>query len=58
MKVQDFSAEQKTSYCIDLDTRDRQVIENIKRVKGRLQAGLENHEQIAVVCYGPSLEET
>jgi len=48
----------KTSYCIDLDTRDRQVAENIKRISGRVQPHSDREDRIAVVCYGPSLEET
>jgi FkbM family methyltransferase len=48
----------KTSYCIDLDTRDRQVIESLARIPGRLQPSPDRDGKIAVVCYGPSLEET
>jgi len=51
-------ADIKTSYCIDLDTRDRQVAENIKRIPGRVQPHKDRDDRIAVVCYGPSLEET
>ena len=58
--VLDFEKKIKTSYCIDLDTRDRQVIEGLARVKGRLKAHKDRNktEHIAVVCYGPSLEQT
>ena len=57
--VFDFSkADIKTSYCIDLDTRDRQVVESLARIPGRLQAHADREGRIAVVCYGPSLEET
>lgn len=50
----------KTSYCIDLHTRDRQVTENTLRVRGRLEPHPDRptDEKIAVVCYGPSLEQT
>ncbi len=58
IEVADFSKKLETSYCIDLDTRDRQVTVSCQRVKGRLTA-VPNHDgHIAVVCYGPSLEET
>ena len=58
MPVVDFTEKRETTYCIDLDTRDRQVLENTSRVKSRIQALPDNDEKIAVVCYGPSLEET
>ncbi|MGH6931298.1 MAG: 6-hydroxymethylpterin diphosphokinase MptE-like protein, partial [Dongiaceae bacterium] len=48
----------KTEYCIDLHTRDRQVYETCARVPGRLEAYQDNDERIAVVCFGPSLEDT
>lgn len=56
--VADFTEKQETSYCIDLDTRNRQVVEGCNRVKDRLQAVPDHDGHIAVVCYGPSLEET
>lgn len=48
----------QTSYCIDLDTRDRQVMENSRRILHRLKAHQDREGEIAVVCYGPSLEDT
>jgi len=58
IQVSEFTQEQKTSYCIDLDTRDRQLVEGSHRVKERLIATPDHGGHIAVVCYGPSLEET
>ena len=56
--VSDFAETQKTSYCIDLDTRDRKVVESSKRGLPRLEAAPDHDERIAVVCYGPTLEDT
>jgi FkbM family methyltransferase len=59
LPVHDFArSDIKTSYCIDLDTRDRQVAENLARIPGRLTACDDRPGRVAVVCYGPSLEET
>jgi FkbM family methyltransferase len=58
LAVVDFNTKQKTSYCIDLDTRDRQIAENCARIKGRIEARPDRSDRIAVVCYGPSLEDT
>lgn len=58
IEVADFSKEQQTSYCIDLDTRNRQVVEGCARIKDRLQTVPDHDGRIAIVCYGPSLEET
>lgn len=55
----DFGSDKlKTEYCIDLHTRDRQVAENTARVKGRIAESPDHNGHIAVVCYGPSLEDT
>ena len=58
IELREFGREMQTSYCIDLDTRNRQVVEGCRRVKARLKAGVNHEGRIAVVCYGPSLEET
>lgn len=58
MDLVGFEKEINTTYCIDLDTRDRQVTESLARIPGRLTAHVEREGKIAVVCYGPSLEET
>lgn len=58
-EVKDFDVKDiKTAYCIDLHTRDRQVQVARARVPGRLGAYQDNDERIAVVCFGPSLEDT
>lgn len=56
--VEDFTTKQDVQYCIDLATRDRQVVEACARVPGRLQASQDHDGHIAVVAYGPSLEDT
>jgi FkbM family methyltransferase len=58
IQVSDFAQEQKTSYCIDLETRDRQVLEGCHRIRERLVITPDHDGHIAVVCYGPSLEAT
>jgi FkbM family methyltransferase len=58
IQVADFAKKHNTSYCIDLDTRDRQVIAGSSRVRERIKAHADHDGHIAVVCYGPSLQET
>lgn len=54
----EFDKSTETHYCIDLDTRDRYVEENLSRIKKRLLAHPDREGRIAVVCYGPSLDDT
>lgn len=54
----DPNAKQKTSYCIPLWLRDEQVKASTARIKGRIEAGELKHEPIAIVCFGPSLNDT
>lgn len=58
--VLDHTKPQKTSYCIPLWLRDEQIKANIDRISGRIQRheGKVRDEPIAVVCYGPSLDDT
>lgn len=59
VQVVDFeSAKPETSYCIDLHTRDRNIAENTARITERVKPGKDHNKKIAVVCYGPSLEDT
>lgn len=59
LPVLDFGFDQiKTQYCIDLDTRDRQVTENCARIPGRLAPHADRYDEIAIVAFGPSLEQT
>lgn len=47
------------SYCIPLWQRDEQIKRNIVKYPNRIQPNYElNKEPIAVVCFGPSLNET
>lgn len=57
--VVDVEEELQTQYCIDLDTRDRQVEENSRRIAARLEDHpAERPDRVAVVCFGPSLVDT
>jgi hypothetical protein len=57
----DASQPQKVSYCIPLWLRDEQIRANIKRVAARIEGypeGEKRPEPCAVVCFGPSLNDT
>lgn len=59
MKSLDWTKAQETSYCVPLFVRDLQIKQNNARVKGRIEAHQEKRvEPIAVVCFGPSLNDT
>ena len=59
IEVLDPSVPQETGYCIPLWLRDEQVAEAIKRVKGRIERPYGTiSEPIAIVCFGPSLNDT
>jgi hypothetical protein len=49
---------QETRYCIPLWLRDLQIQEAITRVKDRIQPHEAREEPIAIVCFGPSLQQT
>lgn len=53
-----FTDKQDVKYCIDLQTRDRQVQAACAMVPGRVRPVADHDGSIAVVAYGPSLEET
>lgn len=58
-QVLDVNETQKTHYCVPLWLRDEQVRANTVRVKERIAPRFElNDEPVAVVCYGPSLNDT
>jgi len=49
----------KVSYCIPLWVRDEQIKLSIKKIKDRLEPSIDKiNEPIAIVCYGPSLNDT
>lgn len=55
----DVTKQQKVGYCVPIWLRDLNIESNIKAVKGRIQPHYEDRaEPIAVVCYGPSLNDT
>jgi len=55
----DVNVSPETRYCVELWVRDLQIAQAITRVAGRIQ-GYEGVRPgpVAVVCYGPSLNET
>lgn len=58
-KVLDINKPQKVSYCIPLWLRDEQVKINTEKVKRRIEPNYDTRQdKIAIVCYGPSLNET
>lgn len=59
MKTLDPTQKQPVAYCIPTWARDLQIKANIARIKARVQPIHElRTEPIAVVCYGPSLNDT
>lgn len=55
----DATAAQKVSYCIPLWLRDEAIRVNTAALKARIEPHYEvRSEPIAVVCYGPSLNQT
>jgi 2-polyprenyl-3-methyl-5-hydroxy-6-metoxy-1,4-benzoquinol methylase/uncharacterized Rossmann fold enzyme len=57
--VLDHTQKQEVTYCIPLWQRDEQIKVNTQRVPGRVQAyPFPRGTPIAVVCYGPSLNDT
>lgn len=59
MAVLDHTKKQDVVYCIPLWLRDEQVRVNTANVKGRISPNWEqSDEPIAIVCYGPSLQDT
>lgn len=58
-KVLDVTAKQEVKYCIPLWLRDLQIEQNNSRVKSRLNPEQKlKDEPIALVCFGPSLNDT
>lgn len=59
-KTLDPTVAQKVSYCIPLWLRDIQIEAATKRIKDRIQPSLGglNVDPVAIVCYGPSLNDT
>lgn len=62
MKAIDFNKEQKISYCVTTALRDEQIKINIKKVSGRIGEPAPedklSDEPVAIVCFGPSLQNT
>jgi uncharacterized Rossmann fold enzyme/SAM-dependent methyltransferase len=54
----DFDEKLEVSYCIPLSLRDAQVLHALEKIEGRVVPQEPNKRSIAVVCYGPSLEDT
>ena len=59
MKALRWDEPQSVQYCVSLWIRDLQIKANNSRVKGRIEAHQEKRvEPCAVVCFGPSLNDT
>lgn len=54
----DWTKKQDTTYAVPLWLRDLQIEQNTALVKDRLEPGVLCDDPIAVVCYGPSLNDT
>lgn len=55
----DINEKQSVSYCIPIWLRDEQVRLSTNRIKGRIEADHElKDDPIAIVCFGPSLNDT
>jgi hypothetical protein len=54
----DLTQKQPVQYCIPLWLRDEQIQQNIKTVKARIEPKDRTDEPVAVVCFGPSLNQT
>jgi hypothetical protein len=54
----DLTQKQAVQYCVPLWLRDEQIQQNIRRVAARIEPGERREDPIAVVCFGPSLNET
>ncbi len=58
-KFLDINEKQDVTYCIPIWLRDEQVKLSSARIKDRVEAVFETKEDpIAIVCYGPSLNDT
>src|SRR5882724_3322139 len=63
MEAKTLNADEKQSvqYAVPLWLRDQQILKNIRTVSGRVEAApirLPPDNRIAVVCFGPSLNDT
>jgi hypothetical protein len=58
VKTLDVNEKQNVTYCIPLWLRDEQIRLAIQRVKNRIEPGPDRDEPCAVVCFGPSLNDT
>lgn len=55
----DINEKQNVQYCIPIWLRDEQIKHALARVKGRIEPSYADREgPIAVVCFGPSLNDT
>lgn len=59
MQTLDITKKENIGYCIPTELRDEQIKINIRKVKGRLEPdSVLKTDPIAIVCFGPSLNET
>lgn len=57
-KLLDHTQKQEVTYCIPLWLRDEQIKLAIARVPGRIQGQDPRTDDVAIVCFGPSLNDT
>lgn len=58
-KTLDIEKTPETTYCVPLWLRDLQIAQAIARIPGRIEGHPEKRtEPVAVVCYGPTLNDT
>jgi hypothetical protein len=59
MKQLNINEKIKTTYCIPLWLRDEQIKLSIERIKDRIKpVDIKRDDPIAIVCFGPSLNDT
>lgn len=54
----DWQTKQQVRYCIPMWLRDEQIRQSTARISGRIQPGERREDPVAVVGFGPSLQDT
>lgn len=58
MQILNLNDKQKCQYAIPIWLRDEQIKLSVARIKGRIEPGQPRTERVAVVGFGPSLQDT
>lgn len=58
MKTIDFAEKHKTTYCVPLWLRDEQILQACALPIPRIQKAALRDDPVAIVCFGPSLNDT